>query len=303
MAVKLADLAASLGLDGSTVSRALRDDPRVQPVTRERVKAEALRLGYQPHAGARALAEGRSRTFWFVLPNMESPVEREPASWASKYLLERGYDLLLAQHHNDAGVYGRLLARLSSGTADGAILIPPGQESLPPEGFLHGAGVPLVFLDRHWAGVEAPLVTTANAAAVAQTLQSLGSVSWVVDGFVPAQNTVEAERSRGLREAAAELGMAVFDPEPGSLSPRQRLGGGVLFTTGQGGAQELARREPGIATAVVFDAWLGSVWPFQNVRVIVQDFRSMGETAAEVLLGGAQGSAAHFLPLLKVVSV
>jgi len=53
---RLSDLATSLDLNIATVSRALRDDPRVKPETRERVRAEAQRLGYRPHIAARALA-------------------------------------------------------------------------------------------------------------------------------------------------------------------------------------------------------------------------------------------------------
>ncbi|MEI8094725.1 MAG: LacI family DNA-binding transcriptional regulator [Spirochaetales bacterium] len=304
MGVKLVDLATSLGLDSSTVSRALRDDATVHPNTRVRVKAEALRLGYQPHAGARALAEGRSRTYWFLLPTMDTPVEREPASWASKYLLERGYDLLVAQHHNDAGVYARLLARLSSGTADGAIVIPHRGSGNSPEARVLGAGVPLVFLDRHVPGVDAPLMTTDNAGAVADALRLLGPLSWVLDGFVPELNTVEAERSRGLREAASRLGIPVLVGLPGSATRTTRPAGvGALFTTGQQGALDWAPQSSSPSSAVVFDAWTGPVWPFQNVRVLYQDFRSMGETAAEALLAGAGAQVSRQLPLLKVVSM
>lgn len=41
------DLADALGVNVSTVSLALRDDPRISAATRERVKAEALRQGYK----------------------------------------------------------------------------------------------------------------------------------------------------------------------------------------------------------------------------------------------------------------
>lgn len=45
--VSLKDVAARLGVDSSTVSRALRDHPRISPETREAVKRAARDLGYR----------------------------------------------------------------------------------------------------------------------------------------------------------------------------------------------------------------------------------------------------------------
>jgi DNA-binding LacI/PurR family transcriptional regulator len=47
------DLAKKLDLSVSTISRALRDDARILPETRARVKAAAARLGYRPKARRR----------------------------------------------------------------------------------------------------------------------------------------------------------------------------------------------------------------------------------------------------------
>ncbi len=45
--VSLQDVAESLGVDVSTVSLALREDPRISQKTRDKVKTEALRMGYR----------------------------------------------------------------------------------------------------------------------------------------------------------------------------------------------------------------------------------------------------------------
>lgn len=47
--VSLKDVASAVGLDASTVSLALRDDPRLSEATKERVKQAAERLGYRPN--------------------------------------------------------------------------------------------------------------------------------------------------------------------------------------------------------------------------------------------------------------
>ncbi len=69
--VTAADVARSLGLSRATVGFVLNDTPgqTIPEATRERVLAEARRLGYRPHTAARALASGRSRIVLLVLPD------------------------------------------------------------------------------------------------------------------------------------------------------------------------------------------------------------------------------------------
>ena len=69
--VTAADVARSLGLSRATVGFVLNDTPgqTIPDATRQRVFAEAKRLGYRPHGAARALASGHSRIILLVLPD------------------------------------------------------------------------------------------------------------------------------------------------------------------------------------------------------------------------------------------
>ena len=57
----MAEVAAAAGVSGATVSRALRDDPRITDAVRERVKSAAARLGYSPNPLVQALMAQRRR--------------------------------------------------------------------------------------------------------------------------------------------------------------------------------------------------------------------------------------------------
>ena len=61
MTIMLRDVAEAAGFSVSTVSRALRGDPRISSSTSLAVKATALRLGYRPDPAVSALASYRSR--------------------------------------------------------------------------------------------------------------------------------------------------------------------------------------------------------------------------------------------------
>ncbi len=59
--VRMAEIAQSLGVTASTVSRALRDDPRIGAETRQRVKQAAEKHGYRPNPLVSALMASRRR--------------------------------------------------------------------------------------------------------------------------------------------------------------------------------------------------------------------------------------------------
>lgn len=74
--IGLKQLGERLGLDVSTVSRALRGDPRVRPATVEAVRRLAEELDYRPNAAARALKGGRTNRVAVLL----SPPQQRFAS-------------------------------------------------------------------------------------------------------------------------------------------------------------------------------------------------------------------------------
>ncbi|MGX1131044.1 DNA-binding LacI/PurR family transcriptional regulator [Streptomyces glaucescens] len=66
--VKITDVARHAGVSPSTVSYALSGKRPISEETRRRVHASIRALGYRPHAGARALADGESNVVALVLP-------------------------------------------------------------------------------------------------------------------------------------------------------------------------------------------------------------------------------------------
>lgn len=100
--VTTADIARSLGISRATVGFVLNDTPgqTISAATRDRVLAEAERLGYRPHRAAQALASGQSRIVLLVLPDW--PIEFSLGNHleeASLALDEAGYSLVTWTHH------------------------------------------------------------------------------------------------------------------------------------------------------------------------------------------------------------
>lgn len=64
------DVAREAGVDFSTVSLALRKDPRIRSETRERIEAAARQIGYVPNRIARSLSGGATRVIGVMLTEM-----------------------------------------------------------------------------------------------------------------------------------------------------------------------------------------------------------------------------------------
>ena len=88
--VNLKTIAEKLKLDVSTVSRALRDDERVKPSTKDKVKDLAERLNYTPDLAAKSLVTGRSEIIGIILPEIKHLFYSEIFEEFSKISLENG---------------------------------------------------------------------------------------------------------------------------------------------------------------------------------------------------------------------
>lgn len=127
--MNLKDLAASLGLSQTTVSRALNGYPEVSEATRKRVAEAARRHGYRPDSRARSLATGKAMAVGLVLPmtakqEIVNPVFADFVAGACETLASRGYDIVmsLANDEEQTIVYRSMLAK---GRVDGMIMQAP----------------------------------------------------------------------------------------------------------------------------------------------------------------------------------
>lgn len=127
--MNLKDLAASLGLSQTTVSRALNGYPEVSETTRKRVAEAAREHGYRPDSRARSLATGKAMAVGLVLPmtakqEIVNPVFADFVAGATETLANSGYDIVmsLAREEEQTSVYRSML---SKGRVDGMIMQAP----------------------------------------------------------------------------------------------------------------------------------------------------------------------------------
>lgn len=127
--MNLKELASTLGLSQTTVSRALNGYPEVNEATRRRVRQAADQHNYRPNTRAKALATGRAMTIGHVIPistkhEMVNPVFADFVTGASEVYADNGYDITLSvvRDADEEDAY-RTLA--SKGAVDGIVVHGP----------------------------------------------------------------------------------------------------------------------------------------------------------------------------------
>lgn len=96
--ITLHDVARAAGVSHTTVSWALRGDPRIKASTREKVLSAARTLGYVPNEVARNLVRGRTDTIAIVSHTFSSAFEAETLRGIELELNESHPDYILVQY-------------------------------------------------------------------------------------------------------------------------------------------------------------------------------------------------------------
>lgn len=211
----LKQIAAELSLSVTTVSRALKDGPEVQPSTIARVKEVAKRVGYVPNHHGRALKTGRTLMLTAVLP-MET---RDYLSDLAKLPLIEGMTLAARQAGYSLSIYSTtpdddpvesVQRLLDARSADG-LIITRMVSGDPRVKLLLDQRIPFVAFGRTDLDIAYPYVDIDNeqiAYDATQRLMDKGCRRIALQLLV-AKDQASAMRLAGYGRAMAEAGIPI----------------------------------------------------------------------------------------------
>lgn len=169
-------LANSLGLSISTVSRALNGYTDVSAATRERVKAAALAMNYQPHPVAHRLATGKTGAVALLYPQQQTKYQEASFAALVSGIEEalQGHDLFVLSVGIPLGEQEmpQLERFVSARIVDGLILVRT-QVNDPRIAWLQARGMPFVTLGRTVQNAPHAWVDTDNEGAFEQATRAL----------------------------------------------------------------------------------------------------------------------------------
>jgi DNA-binding LacI/PurR family transcriptional regulator len=281
MPVTIHDLARLAGLNASTISRALRNDPRVKEETRELIRGLARQHGYTPNLPARQLAAGKTGNIWFAFGSPQAAIELEAAMNLNHLVTREKYDLQLVLHTDSTERFRQFVNKLYQKVADGAMVIPPGNTDACAgmTGLINSLPIPLVMIDRYWEGLACPVVTSDSRTAIRRMIDRC--VEWGAKAFYleyPGGNPVSRNRDEAARRYLKELRLPVL-PYPKSNRIETAQPAAVLANVGN-----LAPEGDAELYGAFFDSCRNSALrSYRNVIVCRQDFAAIAERAAAIL--------------------
>ncbi len=212
--VTLHDLADRLGLSTTTVWRALNDQSRISPRTRQRVMDEARALNYRPSLVARALSSGKTQTLGVVLPSVANPTFAGLVQAVEDVAFERGYNVLLCNTGFDLAREQKQVELLVRRQVEGVVIVPFFRRSAGEDAHLRelsSQGVPIVAMHHRMPDMDIPQVVPDNVRAAYDTTMHLIKLGHKRLAFVHtglSQRLIPVyERYEGFCAAVKEAGL------------------------------------------------------------------------------------------------
>lgn len=219
---RLRDIATALGVSVNTVSRALGGKDSVSEHTRERIIAEAERIGYVPNTHARSLVLGSAMTIGLVITNPSNPFYAQLINGIEPHGRGRGYSLLLMVTDESVENERRAAESLLRSAVDGAIVVPVQGETAHWTR-VQAAGVPIVFANRDVPELGCDFVGIDNEHGAYESTRHLIASGarriQVLEEDLPI--TTIAGRIAGFHRAMADAGLPSSDADVISVPTRR----------------------------------------------------------------------------------
>ncbi|MFD4754331.1 LacI family DNA-binding transcriptional regulator [Streptomyces sp. NPDC058426] len=309
MAVTSHDVARLAGVSQPTVSRALRDDPRVSAATREKVRQAARALAYVPSEAGRALSTRATRRVGVIVTDLTNPFYPHVVAPLHDELRACGYRMTLITERSDEAVADESLLDQS---LDGVVLATATADSRIPAQ-LDRRGVPFVFLNRDTGEPDTYASVVDNEGGgrqVAEQLLALGHRR-VAGVFGSANTTTGRERELGFRLALAEAGVGLpeqrvvrgpfeyatgYEALPVLLESRDGptavfCGNDVVAIGVLNAALRTGVRVPDDLTVIGFDDLPMAAWEAFRLSTVRHDLGELSRRAVRLLIRRISGEA------------
>ena len=301
--IGLRKLAEHLGLNPATVSVVLNDVPgrSIPQATRDRIKAAAKELNYQPSHLARSLRNRRTLTIGVLVPELGDGYHTQVMSGIGDHLMEAGYFYFTAHHRHRKNLIEEYSQMLLGRGAEALISIDTKLE--------HGFPVPVVAVAGHNQIPGITNIVLDHRLAAELTLTHLHSLGHRQIAFMRGQSfsSDSQERWQSIVEVAGEIGIEIrpeltvqlardiTSPELGYPVMQQLLSGGKKFTAlvafndqSAIGAiralQDLGLKVPDDVSVIGFDDIKVAAFNNPKLTTIRQPLSDMGRIAAQCVL-------------------
>jgi LacI family transcriptional regulator len=228
--VTLKKLADELKMSPSTVSRALRDSHEISQETKDRVKALAAKLDFQPNPHASSLRKNKSKTIAVVIPEIQNNFFSQVMNGVEEVARQKEYHVLIYLTHEDHKREEDILHLLRSGRVEGVMIsVSNSTKSFEHIEAYQKADLSLLFFDRVCENMDVPCVTTDDAVAAFKATEHLLKSGCKNVAFLSLADSlsISCGRKSGYQKALAKYELAnkerVIECGPDDETNRQKI--------------------------------------------------------------------------------
>ncbi|GHN02316.1 LacI family transcriptional regulator [Cytophagales bacterium WSM2-2] len=207
------DIAEKLNITASTVSRALKDHPRISTETKKAVLKVAQKLNYQPNHIAAALRVGKSNIIGIIVPTVDRSFFSSVIRGIEEIANASHYNVMICQTYDNYDKEVATVEALLNARVDG-IIVSHGKETKDFSHFLKvkERGIPLILFDRTNNDLEVSQVAIDDYLGAYKATEHL--IQQGCKRIAHFTNTLDIsifkERHRGYREALMNNGL-IYD--------------------------------------------------------------------------------------------
>lgn len=313
------DIAAKLNITASTVSRALKDHPRISAETKKAVQKAAQKLNYQPNHIAAALRNGKSNIIGIIVPTADRSFFSSVIRGIEEIANSAKYNVMICQTYDSFEKEVASIEALLNARVDGIIAShSKGTINFDHYNKVKERGIPLILFDRSNDELEVSHVVIDDfLGAFKATEHLIQQGSKRIAHFTNTRKiSIYKERLRGYREALEQYGLpfdeALVIPsdlqlEDGRRSMMQLLTldqkpDGVFSASAMGilGAMQVLKENgykiPEDVTLVGFSNEAFTSFTEPALSTVEQHSMRIGNAAAEIFLQEIAAGNEKFIP-------
>jgi len=313
------DIAETLNVTASTVSRALKDHPRISEKTKKAVLRVAQELNYQPNHIATALRVGKSKIIGIIVPNVDRSFFASVIRGIEENANASQYNVMICQTYDNYEKEVATVEALLNARVDG-IIVSHAKETQDFSHFLKvkERGIPLILFDRTNNDLEVSQVAIDDFLGAYKATEHLIQQGCKrIAHFSNALSvSIYKERHRGYTEALIDNGFKYdeslvigsnLQTEDGRTSmlrllELKEMPDGIVSSSALaiGGAMQVLKEKnikiPEQIALVGFsnEAFMSFTEP--TITAVDQHSMRMGNTAAEIFLQEISSDAEKFIP-------
>lgn len=205
--VSLKDIAKKAKVSTATVSYVLGNKKcRVSETTKERIRAIAQELNYQPNQIAQSLKSGKTYTIGLIVADISNPFFANIARVIEDEAAKFGYTVIFGSSDESAEKSWKLIQFLKNRQVDGFIIVPTENSEGQIE-YLQEQKIPFVLLDRYFPKLNTTNVAINNFEIASEMVKDLIKTSPKRIGMIAYKNSLihMEDRIRGFEEASKSI--------------------------------------------------------------------------------------------------